>query len=346
MSAIALSRERCFTTVFEESDGGLGVVAASPIIAEEIEGICSAMEPIVQAAVDRGDIVIDFDELDRCAERWRKACKVQFWELVTIVSLANWCPGAVAGQIPLGHNCPWGQAYCEGGTACGYATNCTGTCVEFPTNLPEGSPCQGFPVGLPVCDGSLGLVCDSKSECRPGVPRGGACVATADCASGLVCTSDHLCRAGIPSPDDPPTCGPVEGNLIAWCPYPLRCEPVAGAEAGACVRGAPAGEPCEGSLDCAPGLACFDRSGRALECTAPLDVGQVCQTYGIPCGPWAGCIDGTCRRVLGAEQGEPCATGYECASAICVKGRCATAQELGAGAECAASILGPGFEPP
>jgi hypothetical protein len=239
---------------------GEGSSNLAPLCAQELS-----------ASIRRGAVRVDAAGIDRCTQETSSELEGCGWVNPTLPPLPHGCDGLVQGTLPAGAKCE-SSVECADGLHCKSVTplapgicsapSAARTSCEVPAdNLvtllrtrtdPRHPECQGRCV---------------RGECLPFVEAGGACAASATCASGLNCIAGHceknpLPKAGEPCPgktacDTGAYCSP-EGRCVALknagesCSQPFECRGLACAKAPG-EKSGKCGEPCGSAV----------RSGRA-----------------------------------------------------------------------------------
>lgn len=217
---------------------------------------------------------------------------------------------------------------CEGGCASGFACvdrSCRALCGARACK--EGETCDAGLCRAP-CGGALcaaGDVCEGET-CRA-VCGGSVCPAGTVCTSGVdgvACTpscfggpcATRTCGATSPCPEGLDCAGAVcrtrDDGTWAACRKDRDCtDPAALCRYGACVLGSGAsGDPCVGDAACRSGW-CSDGRCRDTCGVAGCGVSESCdERYTTPL-----CVPANGARDLG----EPCASGAECSSSLCLE---------------------------
>lgn len=169
------------------------------------------------------------------------------------------------------------------GAPCGAGFQCKSGHCEKPRDVACGvcaSPAGGrsSPVGGP---------CDYGTYCV----EGAACIISSD---GGKCIALEVAQAGE-------SCGRHSDALIQ-CANGLSCF-LDSPQAGTCRAPVAVGGECRSMYDCTDGLACVDD-----HCVVRLPEGAACEAasgYRVVCEKGLAC-DGTCKKMLWVEAGEPC----------------------------------------
>jgi hypothetical protein len=193
------------------------------------------------------------------------------------------------------------------------------------------SECQSLDCMVPTCNSACCL-----GTCGPATPTAniGESCATSDCVDDAFCDATDTCRALLaagsscndPSqcqyglgcvgltPGTPGSCGALP-KIGEACPDQTCSE--AGAvcnTAGTCVAVGLPGAPCTLDLDCSSYFHCDATQHCAPYPTTGMACNGQCSDNSW-CNAPAGQTSGTCDPLL--PDGQPCATGTECASFYC-----------------------------
>jgi hypothetical protein len=271
----------------------------------------------IEQAVERGTVVFDASGAEAClAAIERDACEERVSIPVARFAWPPQCASVLAGTRAPEAECQIDEECDGGGCDCG-------RCVA---HAAEGASCAAVACGP-------GLRC-ADDVCVPAIHAGDACTqpfpeeVAGDCPPNLRCV-EGSCRTSAEfrtaaegaecySPRD------HEAPLV-FCATGLECH-FEGPDVGTCVGPHAAGEPCDtGGTHglCPAGTLCHGPS-TDLRCRPYLEEGEECfpSGWGDPCGPGLTCALGESRCARLADNGETCASDYDCLSGYCSEGAC------------------------
>ena len=190
-------------------------------------------------------------------------------------------------------------------SSCGALSNCT---LEVTTgDLADGAPCgAGFQCKSGRCEKPRDVACGVCASPPGGrAPVGGPCEDGAVCVEGAACivSSDGAKCFALERAQSGEPCGSRSDALIQ-CAKGLTCF-WDSLQAGTCRAPVGVGGECRSLYDCTDGLACIDD-----HCVERLPEGAACEVghrYRYRCAKGLAC-DGTCKKMLWVEAGEPCDT--------------------------------------
>jgi hypothetical protein len=199
------------------------------------------------------------------------------------------CPGSLRELFPHGLT-----GHALGDCAGVFEAHADGKCT-LDVACPGDEVCAGGQcAAAPGCDGGA---------CPTPLPNGAECASDDECASGHCQSSAYTCG----SPLDPGEhC--VQGSD---CKY-ANCT-----QEYTCAKPALAGEPCNDDTWCLEGLYCHPTVDQGRLCEKPIAAGGTCEgTNPLECA--TGYCDPTTMKCASRHaDGQPCASGDDCASGIC-----------------------------
>ncbi len=235
------------------------------------------------------------------------------------------CVEGTCGAMPAPSNLPAGSE-CRASSQCAEGLGCVnGSCAaakaigescDDATVCVRGAECQ--PSNERVCltkagdgercmgdDCGAGLACDYTATfpvCRPVVALGEACDMGRTCVAGATCNAGSC----VLLPTQGETC------LFGQCAAGLVCDQ----STQVCGERRPLGQSCNGSSECADGLAC-DMANFPGTCVTKSSAGGSCNGDSARCEAGLHCaIDGTCQPILPAGAtctgAEACGPQAEC----------------------------------
>jgi hypothetical protein len=251
---------------------------------------------------------------------------------------------------------------CKDSYDCTWPAGCVkGKCADM---LDVGTPCRDFT----SCKAGTfcKFTGDAKQVCTALVAANKACDPNFDqCVDGYGCTwlEPHVCVKALGAAEEP--CGPMGCEAGLWCeytaPYMGTCHARAGlgeacdngaacedglycvGDPGKCGKPGGEGDPCAVFDDptCVGDLFC---ARDTVKCTKPRAKGQTCNPYeplgSCQAGLYCACLNAGCPAVGSAPNPDDvctaqkandadCTNAYECKSAYCYNGKCATAPASG-----------------
>lgn len=298
-----------------------------PTEADCVEGYPAIVSPPLEAAFDRGTIVVDEEAMAECTSQLGEYCPP-----VGVVLVPHACSHYLRGTVPLGGSCTL-MAECAEGVCDVPAGQTCGTCREG--NVPLGGSCAIDGQCAPSEQGEVQCLVDStfKATCQLAKPvvfvhggEGASCGAPPDatgtmhvCSDGLFCDGSRHCRPVL-APGETCVPGSDACELGAAClslANEARCRTIG--------RRTNVGESCN-VADATTLYVCDDAA--RLVC----DASQTCQRIGdgsvgaecaltthcddgLFCSVPAGQTRGVCEAVR--EDGRECLGNAQCRSRYC-----------------------------
>ncbi len=187
-------------------------------------------------------------------------------------------------------------------SSCGGLSDCS---LEVTTgDLADGAPCGGgFQCKSGHCEKPRDAACGACASPPGGrSPVGGPCEYGADCVEGARCQlfNDGAKCVALEIALAGESCGSHSDALIQ-CAKGLNCLVDDSHQAGTCRAPVGVGGECRSRFDCTDGLTCVDD-----HCVVRLPEGAACEVGDrYRCAKGLAC-DGTCKKILWVEAGEPC----------------------------------------
>lgn len=262
-------------------------------------------------------------------------------------------PGGQGESCTSSATCTQGRV-CEGASS--GARICTQDCSGTGAACPTGHTCQTSNSGF-ACLPQLGApdlcaFCTGANSCSSGIclrnPGTGSTWCSISCTTAAQCGTGYTCSpAGSGN-----ACVPTAG-CTNQCSSSKPCPPGYACTAGNCVPTGNVGDRCDVSLYCRNCLACLitDASSGAANCrqccsagSGTSDLCNACPTTSCPSAQTCISITDSQAQACVPTQGiaicSACTNTTECASGVCVQGRCrSTCDPLNAGG-CQACMAG------